>query len=152
MRRVFCTASALVCCVSPSLPCRAHKSICICSPHRISRVPTGNEKFLEAAEEGNIYTMQAIMSKRPNVKPNYADRSGRTALHVAALRGYTALANWLVVDCKADVNASTNDGSTPLHFAAKSCAANAATMVQKLLHAGADSLRYVYPSCSVLLQ
>lgn len=65
---------------------------------------------------------------------NHRNHRGYTALHLAALRGYTRLMEHLL-SAGADIHASDNKGNTPLHAAAKhGCSAT----VRLLLSAGAD--------------
>ena len=80
----------------------------------------GNEKLLSAAAAGNIYTIQSILSRRPGTRASYADRGGKTALHVAARQGHTMVVKWLIKEGSSDVNAPTHDADTPLHYAALS--------------------------------
>jgi hypothetical protein len=65
------------------------------------------------------------------------DHEGRTALHLAAVQRVAALN--ALVECGADVNATCNDGVTPLHL---TVLAQEDFAIQALLRAGADpSLR-----------
>ncbi|XP_061693514.1 nuclear factor NF-kappa-B p100 subunit isoform X3 [Syngnathoides biaculeatus] len=62
-------------------------------------------------------------------------KAGHTALHMAVRRNLLKVACTLVTELKADVNARTFGGNTPLHLAA---AAHAHTLCSVLLAAGAD--------------
>ena len=46
-----------------------------------------------------------------------ARKRQRQALHWAARNGRISVCNWLINECGADVDAGTDDGSTPLHLA-----------------------------------
>jgi ankyrin repeat protein len=52
------------------------------------------------------------------VSSNVHDLHERTPLHLAARYGSSAIVEYLLDDCKADPNAKTDDGRTPLHYAA----------------------------------
>lgn len=58
----------------------------------------------------------AIIANGANV--NDADKSGRTALHHAAING-DARATEILLNAGASVDAADSDGWTPLHFAAR---------------------------------
>lgn len=62
-------------------------------------------------------------------------RSGRTVLHYAVESGNLDVVRFVVVDCRADVNAATFDGSTPLKLAVGRGFHAAANL---LVQAGAD--------------
>ncbi|XP_061545546.1 nuclear factor NF-kappa-B p100 subunit isoform X2 [Phycodurus eques] len=62
-------------------------------------------------------------------------KGGHTALHMAVRQNLLKVACTLVTELKADVNARTFGGNTPLHLAA---AADAHTLCSVLLAAGAD--------------
>ncbi|XP_061645876.1 nuclear factor NF-kappa-B p100 subunit isoform X2 [Phyllopteryx taeniolatus] len=62
-------------------------------------------------------------------------KGGHTALHMAVRQNLLKVACTLVTELKADVNARTFGGNTPLHLAA---AAHAHTLCSVLLAAGAD--------------
>jgi cytohesin len=47
-----------------------------------------------------------------------AAKDGLTPLHFAAMQGHAEVAQWLVAEGKADVEAADENGLTPLHFAA----------------------------------
>jgi len=64
---------------------------------------------------------------------DYADASGRTALHMLAANGGLALAG-RVLDAGASPNAQNESGNTPLHYA---CLNGVPEMVQLLLSHGA---------------
>lgn len=66
------------------------------------------------------------------------DSAGNTALHVAAGCGSLAIAEVLVNECAADVNATNKDGFTPLHLAART---GSLACLQFLLESNAEPLR-----------
>jgi len=71
--------------------------------------------------------------KRPLAKPG-SRSTGHTPLHVAAEKGFRAVAE-LLIENKAEVNARSEAGETPLHLAA---AKGNQAIVELLLAKGAD--------------
>jgi hypothetical protein len=76
-----------------------------------------NLDFMEAAMHGSLSVVQKI-SKTCNVHC-IEKSSGRTALHKAAFWGHIQVINFLVKDCKLDVNARDYNGDTALHDAVR---------------------------------
>lgn len=79
-----------------------------------SDIMEGGHVLLECVDEGSIEKVRSLLeSQLCNV--DETDQSGRTALHLAALRGKTDLANVLILG-GADVNFRDKQGNTPLHW------------------------------------
>ncbi|GMR35957.1 hypothetical protein PMAYCL1PPCAC_06152, partial [Pristionchus mayeri] len=95
---------------------------------------------LEEAREAELSTMLKDVNEwkrngAVNEKPH--PKTGATALHVAAAKGYTELVDMLIA-AGADVNALDYDGWTPLHAAAHWGEKNCQTVCSALLKAGAS--------------
>ena len=90
---------------------------------------------------GSIQMVKFLVANGANVKAK--DRTGTTALHLAALRGQTEVVN-LLLQKGSDVNATESDGSTPLHYAAWNISLEWSSsrpkdqVIESLLAAGAD--------------
>jgi len=90
-----------------------------------------NLDFMEAAMHGSVSVVQKL-SKVCDV--HCAEKSsGRTALHKAAFWGHVQVINFLVKDCKLDVNSRDFNGDTPLHDAVRF---GHKSVVETLLKAG----------------
>merc|ERR1711924_101527 len=79
---------------------------------------SNEEKFIAAAETGDDKTIAAMM--KAGVDVNYADADGKTALHIAAEKGFADTIGRLTNAKKIKVGAamvSTKD--TPLHLACR---------------------------------
>ena len=89
--------------------------------------------IIDAARRGDAEAVGALLDRGADV--NAAQGDGMTALHWAAERGHTAVAEPLI-SAAADVSAKTRIGSyTPLHLAARG---GHGSMVHLLLEAGSD--------------
>lgn len=90
-------------------------------------------EFRELAMHGSVLPAKQIASKCDvhQLEPT----SGRSALHKAAFWGHNAMTEYLVKECKLDVNVRDNYGDTPLHDA---CKFGHEKIVKLLLEAGAD--------------
>ncbi|KAJ4011107.1 hypothetical protein NW752_007360 [Fusarium irregulare] len=60
----------------------------------------------------------AMLLHDTGISSNVHDLHERTPLHLAARYGSSAIVEYLLDDCKADPNSKTDDGRTPLHYAA----------------------------------
>lgn len=60
----------------------------------------------------------AMLLHDTGISANVHDLHERTPLHLAARYGSSAIVEYLLDDCKADPNSKTDDGRTPLHYAA----------------------------------
>jgi len=71
----------------------------------------------EALECGENSHVERMVQRRPDL-PKETDKTGRTLLHIAAREKNLRIAD-LLISRGADVNASDNDGMTPLHEAVR---------------------------------
>lgn len=81
----------------------------------------GVSELMKAAEEGNLEKVKSLVEegKRLEVVGDLIDMKsdeGRSALWESCSNGHNEIARYLL-DNKADVNSSNNDGLTPLHMA-----------------------------------
>ncbi len=74
-----------------------------------------NEALLVYAEEGNEAGMKDALTEGAQLK--YTNKANRSALHYAAMHGFTRLLP-LLLKGKIIINALDDDGMTPLHLAA----------------------------------
>lgn len=88
-----------------------------------------------AVQEGNLDEIKAILARGTDV--NEPDGSQNTPLHIALRKGYFDIAEYLMENAvaKADINAVTRTGETPLYIA---CSMVAVDMVKSLLQRGAN--------------
>ena len=107
--------------------------------------PGAEAPIADAAMRGDLAAVRALVRAGHDV--NAAQGDGMTALHWAANRGDSTLAQ-VLVRARARVTATTRIGAfTPLHIAAQN--ANA-SVVRTLLRAGADARAVTSDSVSVL--
>jgi len=93
-----------------------------------------NLDFMEAAMHGSLSVVQKL-SKVADV--HCAEKSsGRTALHKAAFWGHIRVINFLVQECKLDVDVKDYNGDTGLHDAVRF---GHKAVVEALLKAGANA-------------
>lgn len=93
------------------------------------------EELNQAVSEGNIGKAREMLAARPELI-NGKDREGMTALHAAADKEATGIANFLL-DQGAEVNAQDKRGRTPLIIAAeRSCESGDTSMITLLIHKG----------------
>ncbi|MGA2651717.1 MAG: ankyrin repeat domain-containing protein [Terracidiphilus sp.] len=71
----------------------------------------------EAARNGDIKTVEALLKAHPDLVSSKEEKYGQTPLHIAAFNDRIDVAKLLIAN-KADVNAQANNGATPLHLAA----------------------------------
>jgi ankyrin repeat protein len=72
-------------------------------------------KFFDAVEHNNLHEVRAILKKGGDVNAELLP-GGWTALHCSVDRGYKEMVR-LLLAFKANVNAKTMSGQTPLHIA-----------------------------------
>lgn len=100
----------------------------------------------DAAEQGNKALVRTLIQQKAGV--NAAQGDGMTALHWAAIKDDTEIAQMLIA-AKADLNPTTRLGSfTPLYLAAKNGSASVADI---LLKTGADPNRTSATGVTVLM-
>lgn len=97
------------------------------------RATNGSPAVAEAARDGNLERVRALLAQRNDVNIPLGD--GMTALHWAAERGDATMAAALIKGGAKVTPVTRNGGYTPLHIASR--AGNSA-VVQALLAAGAD--------------
>ena len=88
----------------------------------------------DAARNGDIKTVEALLKEHPDLVSSKDEKYGQTPLHIAAFNDRFEIAKLLIAD-KADVNAPANNGATPLHLAA---AKGNKTIVELLLASKAN--------------
>ncbi|KIL68106.1 hypothetical protein M378DRAFT_121217 [Amanita muscaria Koide BX008] len=100
------------------------------------------ESLFAAASSGDLHMLKKLFknARDSGVEPfsfaNHAtSRTGSTALHTAASRGYIDIVTWLVEDCGAIPDLEDREGETSLHRAALS---GHLSIVQYLSRSGAD--------------
>eukprot|EP00928_Gymnodinium_smaydae_P002820 TRINITY_DN11024_c0_g1_i2.p1 TRINITY_DN11024_c0_g1~~TRINITY_DN11024_c0_g1_i2.p1 ORF type:complete len:878 (+),score=182.91 TRINITY_DN11024_c0_g1_i2:37-2634(+) len=81
-----------------------------------ARDELGRTPLLHAAFKGKSNSLQALLSAGRPVDVNRLDERGRSALHVAARKGFPALLGPLT-RARADVDLQDGHGQTPLHHA-----------------------------------
>lgn len=67
-----------------------------------------SQNFIKAAQTGNVYYMEQILSKIKNI--NAQDSNGNTALHSASYPGYSTIAVRWLLDRKADPRIENKNG------------------------------------------
>src|SRR5438552_3901195 len=93
---------------------------------------TGRPPLVEAARNGNMNALRALLQKKVDV--NAAEADGSRALHWASYRDDVESAD-LLIRAGANVNAANDLGATPLWMASQN---GSAAMVWRLLEAGAN--------------
>jgi hypothetical protein len=108
-----------------------------CNPNRPPIVQSERDKlsadFRELAMHGSVLPAREI-APRCDVH-QLEPTSGRSALHKAAFWGHNQMVEYLVKECRLNVNVQDNYGDTALHDAAKF---GHETVAKILLEAGAD--------------
>jgi uncharacterized protein len=89
----------------------------------------GNSRLLSAVWQGDAMTV-AMRLGLGEVDVNGRDKAGRTALHIAAMRGHVDVAEVLLAK-GAQVEARDADGWTPLHWAMASGAHDLSAVLRK---------------------
>src|SRR5262249_26358494 len=92
-------------------------------------------RLIEASKSGDAKAVRALLAQR--VPVTAVDAEGATALHYAAAKRNTEIADLLIAG-SAQVNAANRYNITPLFLA---CGNGDAAMVARLLKAGADANR-----------
>jgi uncharacterized protein len=89
----------------------------------------GNSRLLSAVWQGDAMIV-AMRLGLGEVDVNGRDKSGRTALHIAAMRGHAEVAEVLLAK-GATVEVHDADGWTPLHWAMASGAHDVTEVLRK---------------------
>ena len=97
-------------------------------------ITPANTAILDAAEDGDLKTAETLLESNPALVFT-TDKYGWTPLLFTVRDGHEDVAQLLLTN-KAEVNASTHDGETTLHWAVMSL--NAKHLVKLLIAAGAD--------------
>src|SRR5271155_1820794 len=79
------------------------------------RNEVGSDEIRDAAQKGDLATVQTLLKSHPHLVFSKDDR-GDTPLHWASAKGHKDVAQLLLAS-GADVNARNNNGWTPLHYA-----------------------------------
>ncbi|GAB5359495.1 hypothetical protein AAMO2058_000548700 [Amorphochlora amoebiformis] len=99
---------------------------------------TAHSSVLGAARSGDVEKLKLLLKnervRKRRVKA--ADRHGKTLLHHGAVQGSLAVVS-LIVNLKADINAASLKGNTPLHFA---CKRNNEKVIDYLMKHGANTM------------
>jgi hypothetical protein len=77
----------------------------------------GNNSLLWAAMGGHLVVCQYLHLDCGLAVDELQGKLGRNALHWAARNGHLQLCDWLIHEALMNVDSSTRDGTTPLHFA-----------------------------------
>mmetsp|Transcript_99054 Transcript_99054/g.275784 ORF Transcript_99054/g.275784 Transcript_99054/m.275784 type:complete len:132 (+) Transcript_99054:78-473(+) len=106
-----------------------------CAGRRLSLIAsTGDVAALKAEMEKLQETCGPELAAQESVTCEFGERNSHSALHVAAMRGHWEILE-LLLQARADANATDDTANTPLHFAAELGHARAASV---LLRHGAD--------------
>lgn len=96
--------------------------------------PTVNDAFMRAARDGDFEGVRHYFEEGASL--NARDAQGRSAMHIAAERGFSKTID-ILVELGADINATDSQKETPLHRAARQQTHGADTSAQLILN-GAD--------------
>ncbi|KAH7422203.1 hypothetical protein KP509_13G096400 [Ceratopteris richardii] len=89
---------------------------CLVSPKGTKNMPP----FHYAAAGGHLDALRLLIPQHtPGIVNKVAGTHGRSALHLAALHGHSAVVIWLVEQKHADLNLQDIEKSTALHFSVK---------------------------------
>jgi ankyrin repeat protein len=99
---------------------------CIKLPQANQYDPTTDYRYkgiIAAAAEGDAARVRAFLVREPRLVRDVTPRRGLTPLHVAAMSCYPGQIRVarLLIKYGAPLNARCDDGSTPLHYAARYC-------------------------------
>ncbi|MBU0516070.1 MAG: ankyrin repeat domain-containing protein [Proteobacteria bacterium] len=107
---------------------------CLQLPHTSRDDPTTDYRYkgiIAAAAQGNMRWVQAILSRDPKAVDDVTPRRGLTALHVACMSCYPRhieIAR-LLLRFGSPIDRPCDDGSTPLHYAARYCCVDMVTFL-----------------------
>ncbi|HCS22984.1 MAG TPA: ankyrin repeat domain-containing protein [Alphaproteobacteria bacterium] len=96
--------------------------------------PSVHSNFLKAARDGDFDGVRHYFEEGASLSAR--DEQGRTAMHIAAERGFSKTIE-LLVELGADINARDNNMETPLHRAVRQSSFSSDVSALLILH-GAD--------------
>ena len=88
------------------------------------------QQLVDAATNGHVKDLQALLRDNPAVDVNWRDFNGWTALHYASRNDHAEVAKLLLAHPSIDVNLQASDGSTSFSFG---CVRGAVSVVIMLL-------------------
>ena len=90
------------------------------------------ERFLKAAENGNLKKIKSMLNKEVNIKTliNAVDKENNTALILASKFGYSEIVK-ILIENGADINIKNNDGKTALDYAEENDYKNIIQLLKK---------------------
>lgn len=80
-------------------------------------IEKGSDLFLKAIDIGDLKRADLLYKKDNVVADAARDSVGRTALHVACMRGQKEIVQWLLDGAKMDLEKPDHLGSRPIHYA-----------------------------------
>ena len=112
---------------------------CLFPDYEFERDPDGcrpKYPLIFEVKRGAVITTNAITEHDPNIDVNEQDETGFTALHYAAMEGYSDIVKALVAEEDLDVNIKDAQGNTALFYAAKAWNADIENLIRT--HASFD--------------
>eukprot|EP00112_Aurelia_sp_Birch-Aquarium-sp1_P015987 Seg3585.3 transcript_id=Seg3585.3/GoldUCD/mRNA.D3Y31 product="Transient receptor potential cation channel subfamily A member 1-like" protein_id=Seg3585.3/GoldUCD/D3Y31 len=133
----------------------------------LQRMLGGNKKaktsFHKAARDGNVEAIQELIDtiRKPDLDPKQVekilkykldkkDRNDYTAMHYAVRYGHGQIVQ-VLIDAGADVNASGDDGTQPIHLASRHMRAARPERISLSINQVASPARHTIPILQILL-